>query len=89
MISVIVNNLEKHWEKNDQKVFVAAVILNPMYKTRPFAQICKFIHASIYLLLVKLWKWFYPDTQPLIKLQEKMMAYLQSVGGYESMDIWV
>ncbi|OJA08695.1 hypothetical protein AZE42_13152, partial [Rhizopogon vesiculosus] len=34
----IINSLEKRWSKSDQTVFLAAVILNPLYKAKPFAQ---------------------------------------------------
>ncbi|KAI6155624.1 hypothetical protein BKA82DRAFT_4011105 [Pisolithus tinctorius] len=39
MVSAIIHGLEKCWSKSDQDVFIAAVILNPMYKMRPFAKI--------------------------------------------------
>ena len=75
MVSAIIDSLEKWWDKSDQEVFVAAVILNPMYKTKPFAQIRKFTYASIYSLLVKLWKHFYHGSEPPVQLQQEMMAY--------------
>src|SRR5438445_330109 len=83
------DSLEKHWDKSDQEVFIAAVILNPMYKTSPFAQIHKFTYASIYSLLVKLWKHFYCGADPPVQLQAEMTAYLKGIGDYESMDTWV
>ena len=89
MVSAIIDSLEKRWDKSDQEVFVAAVILNPMYKTKPFAQIRKFTYASIYSLLVKLWKHFYHGSEPPVQLQQEMMAYFRGVGDYESMDTWV
>ena len=89
MVSAIIDSLEKRWDKSDQEVFVAAVILNPMYKTKPFAQIHKFTYASIYSLLVKLWKHFYHGSEPPVQLQQEMMAYFRGVGDYESMDTWV
>ena len=89
MITAIMHSLEKHWGKVDQEVFVAAVILNPMYKTRPFSRNCKFAHAGIYLLLIKLWKHFYCGMDPPVELQREMMDYLQGVGDYEGMDAWV
>ncbi|KIM66585.1 hypothetical protein SCLCIDRAFT_109864, partial [Scleroderma citrinum Foug A] len=89
MITAIMHSLEKHWGKVDQEVFVAAVILNPMYKTRPFFRNCKFTHAGIYLLLIKLWKHFYCGMDPPVELQREMMDYLQGVGDYEGMDAWV
>ena len=89
MITAIMDSLEKHWGKVDQEVFVAAVILNPMYKTRPFSRNRKFTHAGIYLLLVKLWKHFYCGVDPPVELQREMMDYLQGVGDYEGMNAWV
>ena len=89
MVSAIIDSLEKWWDKSDQEVFVAAVILNPMYNTKPFAQIRKFTYANIYSLLVKLWKRFYCGSEPSVQLQQEMMAYFRGVGDYESMDTWV
>ncbi|KAL4078575.1 hypothetical protein V8B97DRAFT_2020987 [Scleroderma yunnanense] len=87
MITRIMDSLERCWSKSEQEVFIAAVILNPVYKTRPFARICKFTYASIYLLLVKLWKHFY-SMDPPIELQQEMMDYLQGLGDYEGMNAW-
>ncbi|KAI6015981.1 hypothetical protein EDC04DRAFT_2903503 [Pisolithus marmoratus] len=89
MITAIMDSLEKHWSKSDQEVFIAAVILNPVYKARPFSRINKFTNAGIYLLLVKLWKHFYHGMDPPVELQREMMDYLQGLGDYEGMDAWV
>ena len=89
MITVIMDSLERRWGKSDQEVFIAAVILNPMYKTRPFSRTRRFTHAGIYLLLVKLWKHFYPGMDPPVELQGEMMNYLGGLGDYEGMDAWV
>ena len=88
MVTAIMDSLEKHWAKGDQEVFIAAVILNPMYKTSPFSRNRKFTHAGIYLLLKKLWNHFY-GTDPPVELQREMMDYLQGLGDYEGMDAWV
>ena len=48
-----------------------------------------FTHAGIYLLLVKLWKCFYPGMDPPVELQGEMMNYLGGLGDYEGMDAWV
>ena len=33
----IVNSLEKHWQKCDQEVFIAMVLVNPLFRMLPFA----------------------------------------------------
>ena len=86
MVTAIMDSLEKHWGKSDQEVFIAAVILN---KTRPFSRTCKFTHAGIYLLLVKLWKCFYSGMDPPVELQSEMMDCLRGLDDYAGMDAWV
>ncbi|KAH7919498.1 hypothetical protein BV22DRAFT_1090514, partial [Leucogyrophana mollusca] len=39
LIAVIIASLETRWSKCDQDIFIAAVILNPLYKIEPFAQL--------------------------------------------------
>ncbi|GLB43960.1 putative protein of unknown function (DUF 659) [Lyophyllum shimeji] len=49
--NAIVQSIERRWAKADQEVFIAAVILNPLYQTTPFAQLPSstmpaYIHCS-------------------------------------------
>ncbi|KAG0693377.1 hypothetical protein DFH29DRAFT_985488 [Suillus ampliporus] len=55
MIQAIIDSLEKPWSKCDQDVFLAAVVLNPLYRIKPFACLHKFTNAGLMTLFVKLW----------------------------------
>ncbi|KAG1722171.1 uncharacterized protein EDB91DRAFT_1240243 [Suillus paluster] len=75
-LHAIINSLEKCWSKSDQTVFIAAVILNPLYKAKPFAQICQFTTAGITSLLLKLWQRFQSTPAPE-SLHQEIINYLQ------------
>ncbi|KAJ3755218.1 hypothetical protein EV360DRAFT_50115, partial [Lentinula raphanica] len=59
----IMASIESRWLKSDQELFVAAVLLNPVYRNLPFAEIPVFNLAGIQELLMRLWKRFFPDEQ--------------------------
>lgn len=86
-ICAIIDSLEKRWSKSDQTVFIATVILNPLYKAKPFAQIRQFTTASITSSLLKLWQQFYSSPPPESLCQE-ILDYLQDHGNYEGFSEW-
>ena len=51
LIQANLDSIEKHWQKSDQDVFIAALILNPMYKTSPFSRTSSLNHANVFSLL--------------------------------------
>ncbi|OAX31032.1 hypothetical protein K503DRAFT_806433, partial [Rhizopogon vinicolor AM-OR11-026] len=51
LLWAVIDSLEKRWSKCDQDVFLAAVILNPLYRTKPFARFRKFMNAGVITLL--------------------------------------
>jgi len=58
--AALLSSIEKWWEKFNQDVFVAAVILNPFYKILPFKHVPTLVsHGVIYSLFLRLWKQFY------------------------------
>lgn len=81
MIQAIIDSLEKRWSKCDQDVFLAAVILNPLYRIKPFTRLRKFTNAGIVTLLVKLWDRFFPNT-PSDKFRTELLEYLEGHGDY-------
>ena len=83
MIQAIVNSLEKQWSKCDQEVFFAAVILNPVYKASPFAQLDTFTNSGIYGILSRLWTRFYCEEPPSTLLSE-LFDYIGNTGAYKS-----
>jgi hypothetical protein len=89
MIQAIIDSLEKRWSKCDQDVFLAAVILNPLYRIKPFARIRKFTNAGVIALLVKLWDRFYSNI-PHELFRKEVLEYLEGHGDYgEEFVNWV
>ncbi|KAG1726294.1 ribonuclease H-like domain-containing protein [Suillus lakei] len=86
-LRAIIDSLEKRWSKCDQTVFIAAVILNPLYKAKPFAQIRQFTTAGITSLLLKLWQRFQSSPVPE-SLRKEILDYLQDRGDYECFSEW-
>ncbi|KAG1720850.1 ribonuclease H-like domain-containing protein [Suillus lakei] len=86
-LRAIIDSLEKRWSKCDQTVFIAAVILNPLYKAKPFAQIRQFTTAGITSLLLKLWQWFQSSPVPE-SLRKEILDYLQDRGDYKCFSEW-
>ena len=55
----IIASMEARWAKCDQQIFVCAVLVNPFYRTLPFAQIPCFFQPQIRVLLTTLYVRFY------------------------------
>ncbi|KAG1751490.1 uncharacterized protein EDB91DRAFT_1045286 [Suillus paluster] len=81
MIQAIIDSLKKHWSKCNQDVFFAAVILNPLYRIKPFARLHKFTNAGIMTLLVKLWDQIFPNT-PSDQFQTELLQHLEGNKDY-------
>ncbi|KAG2359137.1 hypothetical protein BDR07DRAFT_1361392 [Suillus spraguei] len=81
MIQAIIDSLKKCWSKCDQDVFLAAVILNPLYRIKHFTRIRKFNNARIMTLLVKLWDQLFPNT-PSDESQTELLEYLEGHRDY-------
>ncbi|KJA26430.1 hypothetical protein HYPSUDRAFT_120776, partial [Hypholoma sublateritium FD-334 SS-4] len=69
----IIKSIEKRWQKTDQEVFVAAVILNPFYRLAPFGT--RLNNADVALIIVRLWQRFnksrdVPSPEFLSQLQD-------------------
>ncbi|KAG2160125.1 uncharacterized protein EDB93DRAFT_1074526, partial [Suillus bovinus] len=89
MIQAIIDSLKKHWSKCDQDVFLAAVVLNPLYRIKPFACLRKFTNAGLMTLFVKLWGRFFPNT-PSDEFRKEFLEYLEGHGDYgEEFINWV
>lgn len=86
-IKAILDSIESRWAKCDQEVFIAAVILNPIYKTAPFANLPILNLAGIYALLCRLWKQFYGTTPPAT-LWTELKDYIDNRGAYENLADW-
>ncbi|EPQ51031.1 hypothetical protein GLOTRDRAFT_49718 [Gloeophyllum trabeum ATCC 11539] len=84
VVEVIVSSLERRWEKADQDVFIAAVILNPFYKTKPFQRIAIFNNARIYMLMSRLWTRFFSCNTPST-LNTELMEYMEDRNTYDGL----
>ncbi|KAF8157696.1 hypothetical protein BJ912DRAFT_866740, partial [Pholiota molesta] len=52
----IIRSIEQRWEKTDQQVFIAAVILNPFTRLAPFGKL--FNNADVIEIISRLWQRF-------------------------------
>ena len=82
-IQSIIDSLEKRWSKCEQEVFLAAVILNPIYKTLPFAPLNTFTNSGIYQLLSQLWTHSFQQDPPHELLTE-LFDYMGNTAAYAS-----
>lgn len=62
--AAILKSLEKRWLAADQDVFVATVIVNPLFQTTPFAPSPRFIVTRIKSLLASLYLRFFQSDAP-------------------------
>lgn len=80
------NSINTQWLNSDQDVFIAAIILNPEHKTRPFAKSSWFSAAQVIVLICRLWLRFFLEPPPPGLITE-VPAYLSGRGPYESMEL--
>ncbi|KAI6102723.1 hypothetical protein EDD16DRAFT_1494523, partial [Pisolithus croceorrhizus] len=88
LIQAVLDSLEKHWKNCDQDVYIAAVVLNPVYKTAPFAKISQLNLAGIFALICKLWTRFFGSSPPH-ELFMELQDYLGNKGTYMNFAAWV
>ena len=79
--TAVCRSLETRWEKAEQDVFVAAVILNPWLRTASFRPLVHlFAPAAIHALFVRLWKRFWPTEVPVpALLYAELNNYLKDI----------
>ncbi|EJF60609.1 hypothetical protein DICSQDRAFT_62505 [Dichomitus squalens LYAD-421 SS1] len=84
--AAVCKSLEMRWAKADQDVFIAAVVLNPWIKMRPFRPNMQlFTEAAFHVVLTRLWKRFYPDEPVPTSLFTEIQEYFDSTGNFESL----
>ncbi|KIJ08508.1 hypothetical protein PAXINDRAFT_88772 [Paxillus involutus ATCC 200175] len=59
VVSAIIQSIKRRWAKCDQEIFIAAVVINPFYKTTPFSRISSLNNANIHTLLECLYTRFF------------------------------
>ena len=82
--AAIMESLERRWAVADQQIFIAAVIVNPFYQGRPFAQLYFLNNTGIHTLLSHLWTHFYQTMAPQ-EFLTKLTEYLTHSGCYVSL----
>ncbi|KAI0349577.1 hypothetical protein OH77DRAFT_1414734 [Trametes cingulata] len=76
--TAVIRSLEMRWSKADQDVFIAAVLLNPYVRMRPFHRLAHiFSPAAIYALFDRLWQRFYPSEPVPATFYNSVTNYLQ------------
>ncbi|KAI0083543.1 hypothetical protein BDY19DRAFT_900168, partial [Irpex rosettiformis] len=83
----VCNSINRRWEASDQDVFIAAVILNPTHKTRPFAKSSWFGAGLVTVLISRLWQRIFGSPEPS-GLQKETEEYLADEGVYFSMRMY-
>jgi hypothetical protein len=79
----ILGSLEKRWRNTDQDIFIAAVILNPFFKHKPFKPLNRFRPTCIYQLFITLWNRFFPEeVAPTVNLYRNVIDYLRETGDF-------
>lgn len=77
--TAIIESIEARWATTDQEIFIAAVILNPFYKSSPFSPLQFMTNAGIQSMLSHLWQRFY-QTEPPTELYKQITGYLHNTG---------
>jgi hypothetical protein len=83
--TAILNSLEKRWLAADQEVFIATVIVNPIFQASPFAPGTRFIVARIKTLLSSLYTRFFKSDPPNA-FYEEVHDYLTKTGRYSGLE---
>ncbi|KAI0755920.1 hypothetical protein BC629DRAFT_1296537, partial [Irpex lacteus] len=84
-------SINRRWEASDQDVYIAAIILNPAHKTRPFAKSSWSSAALITILMCRLWRRFFGDSDCFdADLSQEVLDYLGDSGSYRDMPgFWI
>lgn len=81
----IIHSIEARWSKTDQEVFISAVLVNPFYRTAPFAALPVFSKAHIRVLFTKLYRHFF-NVQPPTEFIEHTYDFLDGKGFFRGLE---
>lgn len=84
--NIILKSLEKRWATFDQEVFIAAVIVNPLYRKSPLALIDELINANVMDIFACLYCRFYQVSYPPATFGEELYQYLNHIGKYSNIE---
>ncbi|KAG1752181.1 hypothetical protein EDB19DRAFT_1627844, partial [Suillus lakei] len=85
--NAVLESAERRWAQVDQEVFIAAVIVDPLYKDKPFKNIPLTTRAGLMSLFSCLWTRFYGGVPPL-ELFTDLDNYLKSSPEFQPLDIY-
>lgn len=81
----IINSIETRWSKSDQEAFISTVLVNPFYRTMPFAPLSIFSKAYIRGLFTKLYRRIF-SSQPPTEFITHTYEFLDGKGLFKSLD---
>lgn len=84
--TAMLSAIEARWKKVDQDAFIAALILNPVHKTRALKKLPELTLGGIYALFRWLWMRFYNDDEPPFELWLDVEEYMEGRGAFASMN---
>ena len=84
--NAILSSLEKRWAKADQEVFIACVLVNPLFRTSPFLRLDFLNRSGIRALFVRLWKRFYPSSIPPFEFSTHIFDFIEGKGFFSELD---
>jgi len=82
----ILSSLEKRWAKADQEVFIAAVLVNPLFRVSPFRRLDFLNRSGIRALFTRLWKRFYPGSSPSFDFITHIFDFIDGTGFFLELD---
>ncbi|GLB41919.1 hypothetical protein LshimejAT787_1005190 [Lyophyllum shimeji] len=88
LVDAIQASIEKRWAKTDQEVFIVALILNPLYKTKPFTYLDITTAAGLLELVKKLYRRFFGtlSADESHELFQELGDYLNGMGIYRNLE---
>ena len=82
----VLASLDKRWLAADQGVFIATVIVNPFYRTTPFAAHPRFMNARVKSLLASLYFRFFKTDAPN-DFYTELHDFLMGSGQYSELKV--
>lgn len=82
----ILSSLEKRWAKADQEVFIAAVLVNPLFRASPFRRLDFLNRSGIRALFTRLWKRFYPSSEAAFEFSNPIFNFIDGDGFFIELD---
>ncbi|RXW12977.1 hypothetical protein EST38_g12878 [Candolleomyces aberdarensis] len=83
--AAIISSLERRWSKTDQEVFIVAVLLHPLFRTKPFKTGSITTNAAVSSLFLRVYHRLYQTAAPFDFIQY-MDDYLEKKGVFDNLD---